>query len=433
MVTSKPVSAERAVISCLVSGSKREVNKFLRSGINFSDFRTCQLEVAFLEEFFSREGRFPNKTLFVSRFPQFSFLTKLEPIEHYLELIHERESYDRLRKVTKKAFSKIDAGNFWEGVGIFQKELADIASPDSVSDVDISADAASRLESAWDVDTADKPIVFPLPWDTLNSALGGFEEGDLVSLMARTSIGKTWVMLKWVMHLWSLGLRVLFVSKEMPEERIARRIDALGAKISNKRMRSGGLTDEEKERYRKWVESLQRRRGSFIVTGKETMKGTGLMDIHSRMLRYRPDVVFIDAAYRMARSGPDMVRGMIELSETLLRMAQSTRIPIVSSYQMNRSGEQSGGKTSGGMNAIAWGDVVNSDSSCVLALQGDRNDSVRTLQALKWRESGLSEVEISLFDDDDVPTCDELTLMGKAEKDPEAIRIKKPLAPRMGV
>lgn len=68
----------------------------------------------------------------------------------------------------------------------------------------------------------------------LDEVINGFELGEeLVTLVARTSIGKSWIALKFLHSAWLQGKRVGLYSGEMSSEQLGFRFDTLNQHIPN--------------------------------------------------------------------------------------------------------------------------------------------------------------------------------------------------------
>ena len=90
---------------------------------------------------------------------------------------------------------------------------------------------------------ANKGKVFGVPsgFKDLDKILGGFRDGDLIVLAARTSIGKTALALNMAINAAKAGAAIAFFSLEMPSQQVVQRILSSQANINSSSMRKGFL------------------------------------------------------------------------------------------------------------------------------------------------------------------------------------------------
>ena len=92
----------------------------------------------------------------------------------------------------------------------------------------------------------DKLTGIPSGYPDLDNMTSGFQDGDLVILAARPSMGKTTLALNFAQHMAiqkKIGVAVF--SCEMPSEQLAMRLLCSEAKLDSKRLRSASLADHE--------------------------------------------------------------------------------------------------------------------------------------------------------------------------------------------
>lgn len=133
---------------------------------------------------------------------------------------------------------------------------------------------------------------------------------------------------------WQNGLRVLFVSNEMPEQQIARRIDAVHFKLPYKQFRAGLLPDPLEQKYIEGIKRMKDNTDLWIVSDTH-----GITSIATKIDQYKPDIVLIDGLYllqddRGARTSWERVSN---ISRDTKRLARQKQIPIVATTQFNRA------------------------------------------------------------------------------------------------
>ena len=86
------------------------------------------------------------------------------------------------------------------------------------------------------------------PWPSLDEITGGAQPGQMITIAARPSVGKSVVLSNWAVAAAKAGVPVLYYSLEMSEAECLNRILAAEAGVSLTRIRDGALTDEDWDR-----------------------------------------------------------------------------------------------------------------------------------------------------------------------------------------
>jgi replicative DNA helicase len=109
-----------------------------------------------------------------------------------------------------------------------------------------AAAVAERLPSALDrIEAGPPPGVVPSGWTSLDRVIAGAAPGQLVTVGARPSVGKSVVLSNWAVRAALAGVPVLLYSLEMSEAECLNRILAAEARVSLGRMRTGALTEDD--------------------------------------------------------------------------------------------------------------------------------------------------------------------------------------------
>jgi len=232
------------------------------------------------------------------------------------------------------------------------------------------------------------------PWETINQITMGFQEADLATFVARTSIGKTWLLLIMAHHSWAEGKNVLFVTTEMARPKIALRFVSLYLRIAYGKLRRGRLGEYGEPLLWEGLERLRTER-PFHILGD--VFNVDISTIDAAIERVRPDILFVDGLYLVKSTGKDRFERVSNVADEFKRLAHHWKIPIVVSTQFNRSVEQNARKAD--LTSMAMSDVVNFDSDWVFAAFQDddlKDGHKMALLPLKTRESeGNKEIIIN--------------------------------------
>jgi hypothetical protein len=206
------------------------------------------------------------------------------------------------------------------------------------------ADAADRYD--FYTQRVEK---IPFAIDTLNTITeGGLERKTLNIWMADTGVGKSLMMCSCAADDLSLGRNVLYITCEMAEEKISRRIDA-----NLLDMALNTISSLTRDQFIKKVSHIQTTRkkaqGELVV--KEYPTATANVNHFRALLQelklkknFVPDMIYIDylnicTSSRMRMGGSVNSYTYIKaIAEEIRGLAIEFNVPIVSATQTNRSG-----------------------------------------------------------------------------------------------
>jgi len=152
-------------------------------------------------------------------------------------------------------------------------------------------------------------IGIPTPLKTINRSGVGWLPGQVTSVFARPTVGKTWFSIKTAMVAMKYSRRVLFISTEMPADQINMRADIvyghmLGYKFSHKKLKRGDLTQEEENQYKKFLSESSTKR--LFVCDHVDEDSLSIPVISKLVKKHYPDLLIIDGMYLI--SGDKSVR-----------------------------------------------------------------------------------------------------------------------------
>ena len=171
----------------------------------------------------------------------------------------------------------------------------------------------------------------------LDRITSGFQNGDLIILAARPSVGKTALALNIAAHA-SINERknTLVFSMEQPSEQLVERLVASSCSINLKRLRTGALQEDDYTRLGDV--------GNIIDSAPLYIDDASSMTIHQLAAKARRhkrkhglDVLFVDylqiMRYETKTTTNDAVAA---ISKGLKALAKDLRIPVVCLSQLNR-------------------------------------------------------------------------------------------------
>ncbi|MGE4412109.1 MAG: DnaB-like helicase C-terminal domain-containing protein [Candidatus Caldatribacteriota bacterium] len=245
-------------------------------------------------------------------------------------------------------------------------------------------------------------------WKTLDKYTNGLQKGNIFAVLARVKMGKTAVMLHMANAAMESGYKVMFISMEMTEKEIFDRLFALRNKLSATHLHINQVSDFALNKIKQDNENLKNKNFLFL----EGKFNTDIDSILSLILTHTPDIVFIDGAYlikEQSNKNKQIWERIGDVIERLKRCSMSMNIPIVLSYQLNRTVSRNKSSLKDkAFEAIQLSDAISQIVSTGITITKPEKsyDDVRILELIggrrgeegavvinwKWNPMGLSEL-----------------------------------------
>ena len=211
-------------------------------------------------------------------------------------------------------------------------------------DTNVGHDFVEDAESRFDY-YHKKEAKIPFDIDMLNKITkGGFTHGTLNLFLGGTNSGKTLFMTHFASSYLYQGYNVLYITLEIAEEEIAKRIDA---NLMNTKMSE--ITNLEKDNFLSKIGKIRSK-----TIGKLKIKQyppasaninhfRALLNELSLKKNFVPDIIIVDylgiCLSARIRSSENSFSYYKSVAEELRGLAVERRIPIISNHQFNRSGQ----------------------------------------------------------------------------------------------
>ncbi len=178
----------------------------------------------------------------------------------------------------------------------------------------------------------------------LDDMLHGLQNGELVIIAARPSMGKTAIAMNIVENVAAKKIPVAVFSLEMSKQQLAQRMMCSRAAIDSQRVRKGMLRNEEYQRLAMMVTELAK----FPIWVDDT-PGLTIMDLRAkaRRLALQRDIKLIMVDYMQLMEGTSGVESrqqqITEISRGIKGIARELNVPVICLSQLNRSSESRDG------------------------------------------------------------------------------------------
>ena len=337
-----------------------------------------------LKRHVNRHGEFPTKPTVRNRF-KVPFIATPEPVSFYFDGLINRAKYNTIRNeypALTEAMSSMD-------VEAAERILSSMNSKVKMLSSNIGGAVKTFDDIAQEV-IADYRLAqmsggmrgITCGWPEIDLETGGYANGDLAAWVARLGRGKTWLLLYQAFHAAMANKSVMFVSPEVPDVQLVRRMIGILTGLNPRLIARGQLSTDL---YRGMVQTIDGIRNQLPIVFAAVNYKKSMPFVNAMVEQFEPDIVFIDAAYLVSpekkRGGSGGRREVIsDVIEEIKDSATSQNIPYVISVQFNRQAVKSE-KNEGeqrtranplahlGMHKIGETDVIGQVASLVFAAE----------------------------------------------------------------
>ena len=227
-------------------------------------------------------------------------------------------------------------------------------------------------------------------FDEWDGVMGGLEGGDMIVIGARPAVGKTALGVQIASHIADTQDTVLYFNLEMSEKQVYERLLSFESGISITRLKTAERfnTDAEQVMFNNANAKLEEQTNFLISNGSKDIG-----QIRSEVLKYKPDIVFIDYL-QLIKSAPGMTyKGnryaeVGAISHAIKGIAIDFNIPVVVLTQLNR---QSNAQSEPSMDEIRESGDIEQDASVIILLWNcDKED--KTKKGVKFDKNRQGEL-----------------------------------------
>ena len=239
---------------------------------------------------------------------------------------------------------------------------------------------------------SDKPKI-ELEFCNLNDMLGGFEDGDMIVIGARPSVGKSAFATQLASHFADLGKRIGYFNLEMTEKQIYERFVSSASGIGIQRIRrSIAYTGDEQERFERANKILAEKDKIIVTTGSQSVNS-----IRAAVKNRGYDLVIVD--YLQLIKPDSKYRGnrfaeVGEISHSLKAIATDMEIPVIVLSQLNRASVSRDNKEPTMSELRESGDIEQDASVIMLLWNLDDDGRKKGCKVEKNRQGKIGRVEM---------------------------------------
>jgi replicative DNA helicase len=211
----------------------------------------------------------------------------------------------------------------------------------------------------------------PSGFKDLDALTGGFQEGNLIVIAARPSMGKSALVANIAENAALAGHAVALFSLEMSETELAQRFVASQARVKGEDLRHGRVADT---RWPKILEACQRLGEAPLYI--DDSSDTGVLEVRAKSRRIHHQLheqgglglIIIDYLQLMRHEGriESRVEQVGQISRGLKSLARELRVPVIALSQLSRNVEQRGGDKVPILSDLRESGQIEQDSDLVM-------------------------------------------------------------------
>lgn len=350
----------------------------------FSDY---EKEYQFILDHINTYSNVPDIESFIAEYPNFDIIEVNESSNFLLAKLTE----DRNKRYIAETFNTIRQllldNKTDEALTYYMHSTEKLNADPTIQSIDIIQDN-SRYDTYIDKSKDYMKYYIKTGFKELDTIIGGWDrQEDLVTIVARNGVGKSYVLLKTALAAVEQGLNVGMYSGEMSADMVGYRADSLLSHLSNMKLTHGNL-DIQNE-YKEYLDSLHERyKGHLYILTPDMVGGdVGVSKLRAFIEKFNIDVLCVDQHSLLEddRKARNPVDRASNISKDLKLLQAIKKIPILTVSQQNRS------STEGGLNTalISQSDRIGQDSTIVIFLE--QKDGIMTIDLVKSRFSASNK------------------------------------------
>ena len=192
---------------------------------------------------------------------------------------------------------------------------------------------------------------------------GFFERGNAVVLSARPGGGKTDLAVN-MASAFAKNYRVYYLTMEESRRKLMARMLSRCTRIDAARIRDRKLSAQEQKTLH-WTADKLKEVHSMVLDSDSNIT---VEQIRGKILRYKPDIAFIDhiGLVQGSRGGMKEYERLMEVTRELKNIAMDMNIVAVELSQMNRQVDRTGGAGSAQLGDLRGSGTIEQDANAVL-------------------------------------------------------------------
>ena len=331
-------------------------------------------------------GKIPHKDTLLEGIGKEMIPDAPEPADYYAKKVFRRAVINAQRPLVKKQMLELknfDTADPLKVVEAAKKLITATENEFAMGEgliVNLKETGEQRFEEYLKLEEFDDGVRgIASPWHLLDHEVLGWKPGDLVTVVARLGIGKTWWALIVADHAHKNGSNIGFVSMEMSPEQIALRRDAIRYGIPFSDLIRGELDHVTRDRYKVSLLDEKTAENDWFLAANGRIQT--LADLELFIEQTKVDLVVVDGIYLMGDLRVPLFERVTNTIRATKKLAMRKQVPVICTTQFNRNVKSNNMR--GGVENIAFADAIGQDSDVVIGLF--QNQDMKRTKEMKHR------------------------------------------------
>ena len=330
-------------------------------------------------------------------------IPQLPNIDSYVRIVKEKATLRRIIFASQNLQDRCMVGG--EGpaeiLAAAHSTFLEMAEPESDDVLDTPYDIISREIEAHGItaflDGGDKGIQTPIPW--LNRTIIGLQKGHLIIVAARTSLGKSSMVMQMAHYAAVQGSAVLMFPLEDSGLSISLELACRIAGVDSMLFRAGKMNPQERNAV---MSALADTKHLPLYIDK---KSRSAEDIHAKIRRaiargVKIDMACVDYAQLVGTSERAENRNLAvgAVARKLLLSAQEFGIPIVLASQITRPAQKSSPNPPPTLEDLRDSGELENSARVVILIHGERGSGTRELIVAKQCNGPVGSTRVAFVE-----------------------------------
>jgi len=266
----------------------------------------------------------------------------IENKEYVLDLVEDFAKKEALKGAIKDSIIHLKNENY----GAIENNIREALTVSRQVDIgqNYFSDISDRFRRLYEVSDKERDL-FKTMIPSLNRAIeGGLQRKEIGMVVAPPGVGKSLFLANQCVQSLMENRKVLYISLEMSEDRVAQRLDSIASLISQRKMKSDPTSlVKVRERLNLFKEKFSN--GDLVIKelpcGSTSVHGIrALLSILRNHERFEPDVIIVDyiGLLRSNDKGMAKYEAMEQTVSEMRGMAQEHNCVVWTATQTNRQG-----------------------------------------------------------------------------------------------
>lgn len=330
---------ELRILSLILKYSK--LHEAVKLGLDSDCFVIYNDQFSFVGDYIGKYKSYPSEAILKANYHEFD-LDKDVPEDELSYLVNELvkgKAYRQAAKVINKYVEVIDKDPY----GAIDAIVGGLSKIKKVGNFTIShtdkniAERMKAIKERKQALTLGQTVGIRTGISVLDRKLLGWQPGNLVIIVGRPKIGKSWLGLYLACSAYAGGKRVLYLSPEMSVFEVELRWDTLMGKMNgftflNDKLMMG---DVDQAKFQQWVEKASKR-DDWVTLDSNHGKPFDAASVGNLVEEYKPDLVVVDGVALLNGSGESKWEKVMSIIYELKAMSQGNKVVTIGTCQASR-------------------------------------------------------------------------------------------------